>query len=161
LINIKLNNYHVIAEQCAVSETTGSAVIHTPETEHVYSASLEKDMLPGTATSGLSVPTVRLDEYFASKALSPDLIKIDVEKHEPAVLRGMGHLLSDDKPTIIIEVIAQDVADQIGHLIEDLGYEVYHVLEDSGIMRVQNVFVTRGDDRNFLLIQPDIARKIT
>jgi FkbM family methyltransferase len=45
-----------------------------------------------------------LDEYFAKKGIAPDLLKIDVDGHETAVLRGMRQILSQTKPHMLLEV---------------------------------------------------------
>ena len=39
-------------------------------------------------------------------------MKIDVETHEPAVLKGMGEYLRSFRPTMLIELLNDEVAQQ-------------------------------------------------
>jgi hypothetical protein len=49
---------------------------------------------------------VRLDDYLVQHRLTGlGLIKLDVERHERAVLRGMGEVLDRSRPTTITEVL--------------------------------------------------------
>lgn len=52
----------------------------------------------------LPADQIVLDEYFAKKGIAPDLLKIDVDGHETAVLRGMQQILSQTKPHMLLEV---------------------------------------------------------
>lgn len=54
-------------------------------------------------SSKLSVDTVSLDDEIASGYPAPSLLKVDVEGHEAAVLRGASQLLSRYRPTIVLE----------------------------------------------------------
>ena len=49
-----------------------------------------------------------------SGATAVDLLKIDVETHEPAVLKGFLDLLRRDRPTLLIELLTDEVAAQVG-----------------------------------------------
>lgn len=64
---------------------------------------------PSTGPTGNTVtaPAITLDE-FAQANQAPTLIKIDVEGHEPEVLRGMGQLLETWRPAVVFE--APDLA---------------------------------------------------
>jgi hypothetical protein len=50
------------------------------------------------------VPSTSLDAYVGKHRDAPDLIKIDVEGAEIAVLRGASNLLRERHPTLIVEV---------------------------------------------------------
>ena len=55
------------------------------------------------AVEMVTVPTRRLDDY--ADSMGPiGCIKIDVEGHEEAVLRGAAHILLRDRPSLIIEI---------------------------------------------------------
>ena len=69
-----------------------------------------------------TVSVQRLETFCASHAVVPDLIKIDVESHEPAVLRGMGHLLKEYQPTIICEIWDNSVGEAVEALLKGCGY---------------------------------------
>ncbi len=62
---------------------------------------------PGTKLpeqNRLSVPAVSIDEFVANTGRMPDLIKIDVESAEDAVIRGMSGILETKRPIIVLEV---------------------------------------------------------
>jgi FkbM family methyltransferase len=79
----------------------------------------------------VSVEAVRLDDVINDTI---DLIKLDVEGHEPAVIRGMTSILSRDQPVIISEINEYwlrswshlSAADYVG-LLTSLGYDVFDV----------------------------------
>jgi hypothetical protein len=48
----------------------------------------------------VTVPTVRLDDVLTTQV---DVIKLDIEGHEPAALAGMARLLKRSKPIVISE----------------------------------------------------------
>ena len=79
--------------------------------DHMYTASLNKDGHVERWNPMHSiieaVSVQRPDHFCATQDIVPDLIKIDVESHESAVLRGMGDLLKHHQPTLICEVWAK------------------------------------------------------
>ena len=50
------------------------------------------------------VKTDTLDDFIKEKNITPDLIKIDVEGHELAVLKGAESYINTHHPTLIIEI---------------------------------------------------------
>ena len=71
---------------------------------------------------------MRTADSFRSHGTAPDLVKIDVEGGEAAVLEGMERILSDDHPTLIVEVHEPEVIRQIGGSREG----IYQTLLDHG-----------------------------
>jgi len=61
----------------------------------------------------IDVPVVSLDEFVASGARAPDLIKIDVEGGETEVLRGGANLFATKRPLIIAEIHTTQARDEI------------------------------------------------
>jgi FkbM family methyltransferase len=61
----------------------------------------------------ITVPAITLDDFIATGAPSPQLIKIDVEGGEYEVLRGGSRLFAVQRPLIIVEVHQQQAADLI------------------------------------------------
>lgn len=77
-----------------------------------------------------SVPQVTLDGYFCDKAdptRSIDLLKIDVEGYENAVLRGGVQLLESHHPIVICEIEARHNPEYTNafDLLRNLGYRSY------------------------------------
>lgn len=71
---------------------------------------------------------VTLDAFCAARDLHPQIIKIDVEGAELAVLRGARDILRRDRPTLFLSVhpaelgLLGESVDKLMHEIEELGY---------------------------------------
>lgn len=75
------------------------------------------------------IKTIRLDNFIKyHKIKSIDLMKIDVELHEPEVIEGMGVYLKKFKPDILIEVLNNNIAFKLNKLFKNLNY--YYVSID-------------------------------
>ena len=59
-----------------------------------------------------------LDQIYTG---TPSVIKMDVENHEPFVLRGAINTIKQHKPTIIIEISNYETS-EVPKIIESLGY---------------------------------------
>jgi len=67
------------------------------------------------------VLTVTLDSFRFPNRIS--LVKIDVEGHELDALKGMRSVLTSDKPILVVEGIASDVAS----FLSDFGYDSQYI----------------------------------
>jgi FkbM family methyltransferase len=75
----------------------------------------------------------RLDDWRASAAAPPpDVLKIDVEGSELAVLRGARRTLAESRPIVIAELHNAGLAAECGALLGALGYAVEVVACESG-----------------------------
>lgn len=81
-----------------------------------------------------------------------------METHEPEVLEGMGAILKDNKPTLLIEILNDEVAYRIEQLIYGLGY-VFNNIDERNPPVPVNV-LTKSDYYNFLICQPEVARSL-
>lgn len=89
-MNLRTN---VHAWQTALSDSTGSIAF----TDEDFSP-VNKALAAGEAAGGtLQVPCETGAAFCARTGLRPDLLKIDTEGHEPAVLRGFGDCLDSVK----------------------------------------------------------------
>lgn len=84
---------HVVA--AAASDTAGHATF-ARDTATGARGSLARDSGPT-----ITVPTIRLDDLAADHRV--DVLKIDVEGHQDAVLAGAADVLARDRPLIIVE----------------------------------------------------------
>lgn len=74
-------------------------------TSHPGGASLADDDDVRDVTGAVDVPVIRLDSLVAAgDAAPPDVVKIDVEGHEAAVLDGMRDVLRTASPALVIEL---------------------------------------------------------
>ncbi|UCH51026.1 MAG: FkbM family methyltransferase [Chloroflexota bacterium] len=91
--NIKMNGYkNAIPERKAVSNKTGKANLFLNKETGAHGLLSDREGIIGTMT----VETVSLDEYFKGKEHPIDIIKIDVEGAELAVLRGMQNIIKNN-----------------------------------------------------------------
>jgi FkbM family methyltransferase len=91
----------ISVEPVAASDHDGAATIRIDVDSSMHSF----DVRP-TSGGARQVRTVTLDAFTAAAMLSPDLIKIDVEGHEPAVLAGAARLCERCAPTLFVECLA-------------------------------------------------------
>lgn len=102
--NIRVNGLaNVSAHRCVVRDRAGIADVHVADAWNRGASGFT----PPENVSGLveRVPAVTLDEYAKSAGLAAvDLVKIDVEGAEMAVLKGMSRLLEQPRLQLLIEV---------------------------------------------------------
>lgn len=135
----------IIALQMAASEREGDAEFHEAEMSDLSSL----EWVDG-ATS-FKVPLIRLDTL-AKEHGDPDFVKIDVEGHEPAVLRGMEKLLSSSRPPIVMfESLDRNARDSCLAVIRNLARGDYKVLRigKSGFLS-QDLDLAASNDFLFL-----------
>lgn len=155
--NVKLNNYDIKCLELALSNYTGTATIFDQPTEHVYSVSVNKDISnTNLQTIPTEIKTLTLKDFISENSLTKiDLMKIDVETHEAEVLQGMGEYLAKFKPTMLIEILNDEVGKNIQALIDDLGYLYFNIDEDHGLTRTTTL--TKSKSYNYLICLPEIA----
>lgn len=115
--HIEINNYkNIKIFEVAVSESSGTAS---------FSAS-GKTFLGQFSKSGeLEVRTIALDDLINSgEILPPDVIKIDVEGAEAAVLKGAVSLLMTHHPHIFIATHGDDAREICRRFVEAFGYRI-------------------------------------
>ncbi len=139
--NLKLNSFDILPLQIAASDTDGEAVLFDDASEHNYSASLDATMLAGSNIIRIPVRAARLDTLFPEIGWPRiDLLKIDVEKHEPAVLAGMTESLSRDRPTLLIEILEPNIGEAVGARLRGLGYRAFAIAEEAGLIETTQLF---------------------
>jgi FkbM family methyltransferase len=124
--NIALNGFSARALECAISDTTGTAEFFDFPGEHQYSASLEASSGGGVR---IEVPVARLDDVLAAEGFERvDAIKLDVEKHEPAALRGMRRTLETHRPLLLVEILKHGMP-PVEAALDGLGYAFWKIPE--------------------------------
>jgi FkbM family methyltransferase len=153
--NMKLNNFQFDLIEKGVSNKTGSNVFYDVEDDHQTSASLSPEKLKNFANfvgeiREYQIETIRLDDFIKQNNILPDLIKIDVELHEPEVLEGMGEYLKNCQAVIILEVLTVEVAKKLNEILKEAKFQ-YFSLDKNMIMTV-NELTPRNNIYNYLLI---------
>jgi FkbM family methyltransferase len=121
-----LHNVEVVEK--AVAERTGEARLQVVD-DQSWSKLEAYGAHPGTEQV-ITVPIVSLDDALADGELPPpDVIKIDVEGAELAVLEGMARTLAEHRPAIICEL--HDTHDPFVEHMRAAGYRVVN-LEGAG-----------------------------
>ena len=112
--------------QVAASDRDGEAVFH--ETELSDLSSLE----PVAGALTFTVPTARADAIAGAHGV-PDFVKIDVEGHEPGVLRGMAGMLGSARPPLVLfEALDRQLRDRCVATIRELAGESGRILRLRG-----------------------------
>lgn len=118
-------NSRLCVEVVALSDHTGEAPLRVVTAETGRSTIEAANPLGRAgAIELLRVPMRRLDDY--AHLLEPvGCIKIDVEGHEEAVLRGARGILARDHPSLIVEIEERHkrgAISAVGHYLGELGY---------------------------------------
>lgn len=104
---------NVIVEAAGVSDRGGSLTLHVPGTGAASpGASFEPAVAALSPGRDLRVPVVTLDEYFRGESRRIAAIKVDVEGHELAVLRGAQEILARHAPLVVFECEARHVGEE-------------------------------------------------
>jgi FkbM family methyltransferase len=125
LKNIEENRFQrrVMTYQLAYSDVCG----------HLGVSKVSNMLVAGQVGSAeqLTVEAVRLDDVIEN---SIDFVKLDVEGHEPAVIRGMLSIISKDKPILLSEIneywlrsCSHSSGTEYVELLTSLGYDVFDV----------------------------------
>jgi FkbM family methyltransferase len=133
--NIALNGLQdrvtVIGE--ALSDRPGTACLAIPRDDSQASLSG-----PAHGDRCVEVPVTTGDQILTD--LPVDLIKIDVEGHEPAVLRGMAGVIGSRRPRIIAECLDQVALERMMRQAAEFGYRHAYHIDDVGLVPVQEGF---------------------
>lgn len=105
LANLERNAVtNVTVEPLALSDDGGSAWMQVNLDAHGCDRIVTGDA-PREAQNRIEVTTVKGTTYAAESPLGdPDVIKVDIEGHEPDFIRGSWELITRRRPTIMMEV---------------------------------------------------------
>jgi hypothetical protein len=150
----------------ALSDYSGQGEMFDLPIEHIYTATLNRDLHAERGQLIESVKEVaavlRLDDFIKQHNIKGlDLIKIDVESHEPAVLRGMGEYLRKFHPSLIIEIWNNEVGVAVEAALEDCDYLYFALVTELPELtsHIRNNFPDVGYI-NYLVCTPLIAKSL-
>jgi len=105
----------------ACGDTSGFATLYLSDDTNTGMTSLQR-----RSPNEIAVELTTLTAHWHETGLTPDLIKIDVEGHELAVIRGSRELLQAVHPDLIVEVTdARTVT-----MLTELGYHTHGIAGD-------------------------------
>lgn len=129
----KLDNVHVI--EAAVSDHSGTAR---------FEASYSSVAGRLNADGNIEVAVISLDDFIARAAApAPDVMKIDVEGAEFAVLRGAANMLAKKCPVFLIDAHSTQLKDQCTQLLKEKGYGV-RVEKSSIVLDFWNILADKA-----------------
>jgi FkbM family methyltransferase len=137
-VNVLANNLsNVVMNNCAVGDTNGEVTFCIAE-DGAFSSFLDTGRKAITRTAMTRV--VSLDSYCSECNLTHlDILKVDVEGAEPAVLRGAAGLLADPerRPRLVMLELFDPMLRQFGSTIGEVealmrtyGYEPFVFIKD-------------------------------
>lgn len=163
--NVALNKFNVNIEKIALSNVNGSQVFYDTINSTQTSASLNPDKLKNNDDSKAGiieyeVKTMRLDSYVEEKGIGKiDLIKIDIEMHEPEALEGYAEHIQKHKPNIVVEVLTDDLGKRVHDAVRACNYNIYH-LSDKGKMKKVETLKRVDNLWNYLLCDDATAARL-
>lgn len=133
--NIALNDWPVSVHAAAVSDRAGSARISLAMSDHEYSASFEHmEWMDSAPVRTIEVPLATLAGIMRETGDIPDLVKLDVERHEPQALAGMWHGLDAAAlPVMVVEILDDTCAAAVGEQLTGRGYRCFVIREGQSI----------------------------
>ena len=85
-------------------------------------------------------------------------MKIDVESFEAEVLSGMGGALKTMRPTILIEILNDEIAEKIEALVADTEYLYFNLHENGSVEKVEHL--RKSAFHNFLFCDEEVAKEL-
>ncbi|MGH2564708.1 MAG: FkbM family methyltransferase, partial [Ginsengibacter sp.] len=157
LHNAEINEYNINCNCAAISNYTGNAVIYTADENFAYSVTVNKNLwVKDSSPIKIDIKTTTLKEYIEKHDIrSIDLMKIDVETHEPEVMEGFANYFLQFKPILLIEILNDEVAEKLNKYFAPGDFDFYNIDELAGIKKVNKL--SKSDYYNFLIVPKEKA----
>lgn len=161
--NCVLNKFDINCMKLAASDYEGTAIIYDTDTPHTYSVTVNenyKDANVKTIEVPIEVSTIKsIIKKYNIKHI--DLMKIDVEKHEVEVLKGMDEYLNIMRPTLLIEILTDEIAQGLNELLSKKGYLFFNIDDQIGAVNISHHLYKSNDfNFNFLCCSKEMAVKL-
>lgn len=133
---------HVRIFRNAVSDHAGRQLLIQPQGAGATTSHLayEGETTPGQ--NALAIETVTLDALAASEHWTPpQFVKIDIEGHAAAALRGAHETFSRHRPVVLISLHSPQEVDGVRIELQPLGYQPY-ALDDARLDWSETLFKT-------------------
>jgi FkbM family methyltransferase len=157
--NNKINDFNIHCIDKAISNEDGFADLYDLDEEHEYSASLNSDSGLMVAHKTTKVETITLDRFVEDNNIKQiDLIKIDVETFEAQVFEGFQKYLRLYQPSIIVEILSNEIGDKVKAWTNGMGYLYFNINEKEGLSQVDRL--EKRDDYNYLICTQAKAKSL-
>ena len=163
--NNKINNYDIICEKIALSNKSENQIFYDTPYQNQTSASLNPEKLKnwegykGNIVE-YDVSCMKIDDFIVQNNIdSIDLMKIDVEMHEPEIIEGFKSHLEKFKPIIIIEVLETKVAEKLNTLFDLSEYLIFHLCGFKQAKQIKR-FSAKHPFYNFIIFHKDVEKKV-
>ncbi len=163
--NNLINKFDIKCEQLALSSSTGEQTFFDTPDHNQTSASLSpKKLKEWSGYEGdiveYKVRTITLSDYIELNNINKiDLIKLDIEMHEPEAIKGLGKYLLIFKPIVIIEVLSQEVANKLNSIIPLDNFDIFHLREEKVAVK-QDFFSVHPDLWNYVIFHKDLTEMV-
>lgn len=159
--NNELNKYDIVCIEKAASDKNGKAIIYETGTDHVAAASLNAAIRHyGNLDVETEIEAITLDTFIEENNIGKiDLIKIDVEGHEPNVLDGYKKYLPLHRPDFLIEVLADDIGKKLQQIFDELDYCYFNIDDKNGRIRKTDT-IMKSDYFNYLVCTKESAKHL-
>ncbi len=137
--NEKLNNFGIHCLDLAASNQDGTADIYTNPTEQLYTSTLNSE---NTVENSIktTIKTITLKTWIEQNNIKNiDLMKVDVESFEPQVMEGMGEYLKLMRPTMLMEILSNEVGEAVEKQLEDCDYLFFNLDEKTKPVQVPHL----------------------
>jgi FkbM family methyltransferase len=157
-------------ENVALSDVNGVAELIVPRLSPGLSTIEKRNVLSEGAVRNaerVQVPTRRLDDYALTDV---SFVKIDVEGHEEAVLRGAAALISAERPTLLLELEERHnpgCIERVANMLNQYGLEGA-IINDERLTRLSDFDVVAHQRnvsealyiRNFIFARPEVFDRL-
>ncbi|MDX2380325.1 MAG: FkbM family methyltransferase, partial [Acidimicrobiia bacterium] len=123
---VKKNGLDVTVAEIALSDSNGTVTLHLSDKSDASNSLVEGFK---TSSAGIDVERTRLDDYVQRTGHRPQVMKIDVETHEPEVLAGADETIRRERPFIVIEVLNRHGRDHGLEITEAMAPYAYSYYE--------------------------------
>jgi FkbM family methyltransferase len=141
--NVRINTFDIHLHNVALSDMEGQIFLMEEGGSNEYTAHVSKMK----NTHSYPVPCKRLDTILNSNDVGRNvLMKLDVERHEVEVLLGMGELLKQLRPIILLEVLDDEMAIQLNPFFGNLNYVFLNIDEGAGYSVIPSIRKSFGNN---------------
>jgi FkbM family methyltransferase len=165
--NAALNRFDIVCRAEALSNYDGEGRMFDLPADNVYGATLNRDMYIGETLPSIARPVTvrRLSTFLDETGVIPDLLKIDVESHEPEVIEGLGAAL-EHRPSMLVEVWHDgehgglEMGKRVEATVAGRGYLYFRLDDTHGPVREEHIGRPGRGYSNYFICTPEAARSL-